>query len=265
LEEKLEEREREISELRRRGRGGEGNGGGGDNAALRDAEADNAMLVDELENMKALLEENTDEMDRLREIVEQRGGEGDLTTATAGSLKRRVDELEADNDELRLKLDEQVELLGLREEEKDDLADEVDALRLSIEDLQRRREAESMERSQSRAQVLEEREEREAVEDDLNSLRDKLAGVTIELQQREDEVEMKVREIEELVGEHERIVEVVEQEWRGEVEEARGQVEELRDVRAGSSQIYISFTDVFAHTGPSRTRNRIQRTPFKHL
>jgi hypothetical protein len=30
------------------------------------------MLVDELENMKWLLEENTDEMERLREIVEER-------------------------------------------------------------------------------------------------------------------------------------------------------------------------------------------------
>jgi WD40 repeat protein len=44
-------------------------------AALRDAEADNAMLVDERENMKGLLEENTYEMERLREIVEERGGE----------------------------------------------------------------------------------------------------------------------------------------------------------------------------------------------
>jgi hypothetical protein len=57
------------------------------------------------------------------------------------------------------------------------------------------------------------------VEDDLNSLRDKLAAATIELQQKEDEIGMKVREID---SEHHRIVEVVEQEWRGEVEEARG-------------------------------------------
>ena len=66
----------------------------------------------------------------------------------------------------------------------------------------------------------------------MNSLRDKLAAATIELQQREEEVEMKEREIEELVGEHDRIVEVVEREWRGKVKEAREQVEELRDVSA---------------------------------
>jgi hypothetical protein len=66
---KLEELEREIRELRKRRVGGEGD------AALRDAEADIAMLVDELENMKGLLEENTYEMERLQEIVEECGGE----------------------------------------------------------------------------------------------------------------------------------------------------------------------------------------------
>ena len=84
-------------------------------------------------------------------------------------------------------------------------------------------------RSESRSLVLEEREEREAVEDDMNALRDRLAAVMIELQQKEDEVEVKSREIEDLVAEHQRIVEVVEDEWRGEVEEARVQVEELKD------------------------------------
>jgi hypothetical protein len=47
------------------------------------------------------------------------------------------------------------------------------------------------------------------VEDDLNSLMDKLAAAAIELQQKKDEFGMKVREIDELVSEHDRIVEVV--------------------------------------------------------
>ena len=101
----------------------------------------------------------------------------------------------------------------------------------SIEDIQRRREAESIERSESRAQILEEREEREAVEDhdDLNAIRTKLAATTMELQQKEDELDLK--EIDNLIQEHDRVVDVVEQEWRGEVEEARSQAEELEDVR----------------------------------
>ena len=94
-------------------------------------------------------------------------------------------------------------------------------------------------RSESRSMVLEEREEREAVEDDLNALRDRLAAVMIELQQKEDEVEVKSKEIEDLVAEHQRIVEVVEDEWRGEVEEARVQVEELKDASLFLSLIFL--------------------------
>jgi len=82
------------------------------------------------------------------------------------------------------------------------------------EDIQRRREAESIVRSESCAQILEEREEREAVEDDLNTIQDKLAAATIELQQKEDELDLKNREIDDLIQEHGRVVDVVEQEWR---------------------------------------------------
>jgi chromosome segregation ATPase len=103
-------------------------------------------------------------------------------------------------------LEEQDEAITQREDKTEDLADEVEALRLDIEEMQRCRDAESIERSQSHAQILEEREEHDAVEDDLNSLRDKLAAATIELQQKEDEIEMKVREIDELVSEHDRIL-----------------------------------------------------------
>ncbi|KAJ7441429.1 hypothetical protein FB451DRAFT_1441318 [Mycena latifolia] len=59
--------------------------------------------------------------------------------------------------------------------------------------------------------ILEEREEREAVEDDLNAAWDKLAAALIELQQKEDELEMKIAEINDLVAEHERIVAIHEE------------------------------------------------------
>jgi len=235
LEEKLEERERELRELWRRKSGFDD-----DDAvvvvALREAEARNADLEDELENARGLLEENVDGIERLRELVERRGGGDQSANESMGPegwrerLKRRVGELEADNQELLARLEHNAELIARREEEKEDLADDVDALRLELEDMQRRREAESIERSESRAQILEERE-REAAEDDLNAVRDKLAALMIEMQQKEDELDMKNKEIEELVTEHQRIVEVVEDERRGEVEEARSQVEELRDVR----------------------------------
>ncbi|KAI0074706.1 hypothetical protein K474DRAFT_1601108 [Panus rudis PR-1116 ss-1] len=194
LEEKLEERELEIRELRRR------RASGADDNALREYEMRNAQLEEELENARGLLEENMEEMERLREIVEQRDEEEERDSG--GRFRKHIDDLERENDELRARLEEQDAMLA----------------------------PESIERSQSRAQILEEREEREAVEDDLNAVRDKLAAAQIELQQKEDDIEMKNREIEDLIAEHERIVEQVQDEWRGEVDEARGQVEELRDV-----------------------------------
>ncbi|KAJ7713473.1 hypothetical protein DFH07DRAFT_1068670 [Mycena maculata] len=225
LEEKLEERDRELRELRRRAADDSAD------ALLADR---NAELEDELDNMRGLLEDNMDELERLRDIVERRD--------TETPDPNRVASLEADN----------AELLA-RAEERDDLADLVEQLRLENEDLaQQLQRAEALERSESRAMILEEREEREAVEDDLNAARDKLAAALIELQQREDELEMKNSEIDELVAEHERVVAVVEEEWRGEVEEARGQVEELRDVLAEreseSKDLRLNISELEANT-----------------
>ena len=104
-------------------------------------------------------------METLRDIVEQRGGADAFhgSASSVGALKRRVVELEGDKEDLRAKLDEQAETITQREEEKNYLTDEIEVLRRHIEELHRRREAESLERSQSRVQILEEREEREAV------------------------------------------------------------------------------------------------------
>jgi hypothetical protein len=97
------------------------------------------------------------------------------------------------------------------------------------------------------------------VEDDLNSLRDKLAAATIELQQG-IEVEMN-REIEELAGEHESIMGVFEQEWTGEVEEAGGQFEEFRDVSPPLLfPLFCAGTDSsFFSSGTSRTESGIKK------
>ena len=131
----------------------------------------------------------------------------------------------------------------------DDMRDQLAAVMLELQQKEeeldfKAREIEDLVvgRSESRSMVLEEREEREAVEDDLNALRDRLAAVMIELQQKEDEVEVKSKEIEDLVAEHQRIVEVVEDEWRGEVEEARVQVEELKD-----ASLFLSFVYFWAY------------------
>lgn len=242
LEEKLEERDRELKELRRRY-----SGQSDDDEMFRELEARNTELQEQNDGAKAIIEENLEEIERLKEIIERRGdvslAESSSGEGRRGRLKRRVEELVAENEELHVRLDEHAEIIAQREDEKEDLQDEISSLRLEIEDIQRRREAESLERSESRAQILEEREEREAVEEDLNALRDKLAAAMIELQQKEDDVDFKTREIEELVAEHQRIIEVVDNEWRGEVEEVRNQVEELRDVRLFHYEISLD-----AHT-----------------
>ncbi|KAF6764547.1 hypothetical protein DFP72DRAFT_1163472 [Ephemerocybe angulata] len=188
------EREKEL-EQRRSGRTGDD--------ALREAEARNAELEDELDNVKGLLEDNMDEIDRLKNIVQQRGSD-------------KAEELENENYELREKLRAQDDLVSQLQDDRDDLQDALTELQLRLEELESRRHAESIERSQSRAALLDEQEAHEELEDEVNQLRDRVAALMIELQGKEDE----------------RVVDVVEDEWRGEVEEARGQADELKDVLA---------------------------------
>ena len=219
LEALLEKRERE---LRRR----LSSESGQDDAALRDAEERNAELEEELENVRHLLEENMDELERLKDIVEQRGED-----STGGDGGRRIAELQEEISDLKAALEEHADALAQHDEDKEELLDQNEALRLQIEDMERRREAEGVERSESRAMILEERSSREAIEDDLNVLRDKLAAANIEVQQKDDELSFKNQEISELVSEHRSILDDVEGEWKGEVDEAKTQIEELRDVR----------------------------------
>ncbi|KAK0497772.1 hypothetical protein EDD18DRAFT_118660 [Armillaria luteobubalina] len=222
LEEKLEEREREIRELRRR-QGGRGH----------EHEA-------ELEEARELLEESNVEIERLREMLEARDDEpGD------SRLKERVAELEAANEEWQQRMQS---VADEYEEEKQELVGSIESMGVKIEQLQHRNEAQMQERSESRAMMLDEREHREAVEDDLNEVKDRLAAALIELQQKEDEVEVKNEELDNLVVQHENIVE----QWRGEVEETRGQVEELRDVLAErdaeSKDLRLNINELEANT-----------------
>lgn len=82
----------------------------------------------------------------------------------------------------------------------------------------------------SRAQILEERQEREGLEDVHNELRDKLAASTIELNQKDDELQIKDQEMEEFVAEHDRIIVAMEDEYGAELERAKRDVKELQDV-----------------------------------
>ena len=75
------------------------------------------MLADGLRNMKGLLEENADEAGWLQDIVKELG-----FSSPSIALKRCVEQLEGENDDLRAKLGERVEVIMPREDEKEDLA-----------------------------------------------------------------------------------------------------------------------------------------------
>lgn len=250
LEERLAERERELKELRRRkGYGVESEGkirqlemaveerslelrgfrGAAQEIRELELELDDTREAlrlkdkelmqkdDELENVRRLLQDNNDEFERIRTQAEGAPSTSLRIEARQGAsgLEREVADLEAEKEQW--------------EDDRDVLLDEIGILRGQIEDLQRRREAESIERSTSRAMLLDQEEERAAVEEDLNTMRDKYAATQIELQQREDDLEMKEREINDLVDEHRRIIQQVEEDYRAEFTDLN---QELADVKA---------------------------------
>jgi len=71
----------------------------------------------------------------------------------------RLEGLEGENEEFWARLDEHGEITQ-KEDGREDLMDEIGGLQLELKDLHRKREAELFE---SRAQTLEEKEEREMI------------------------------------------------------------------------------------------------------
>ncbi|KAF9045716.1 hypothetical protein BDZ89DRAFT_1058679 [Hymenopellis radicata] len=243
LEDKLREREMELKDLRRR----QQNGSVNDERAME--------LEEQLEEARELLVENNGEIERLRDMIEQGDSGGDY------ALRKRVAELEDANKQWQ---DRMFEMTEDHEEEKGELMDSIESLGLKIEQLQDRNAAELQERSQSRAMILDEREHREQVEDDLNDTKDKLAAALIELQQKEDEVDVKNDELDNLLAQHDQIVE----QWRGEVEEARQQVEELRDVIAErdteSKDLRLTISELERNTEDLHSKFEVALAHLEH-
>jgi chromosome segregation ATPase len=266
LEERLAERERELKELRRR----QGYGVGSEDKIrnlelaveersleLRDfrrtaqemreleLELDDARealrLKDqelfrkdmELDHVRQLLQDNNDEFDRIRSQAEGVPSTSLRIEARQGTseIQRQVADLEAEKEQW--------------EDDKDLLLEEIGILRAQIEQLERRREAESIERSTSRAMLLDQEEERAAVEEDLNAMRDKYAAAQIELQQRDDDLDMREREINDLVDEHGRILQQVEDDYRAEAADLN---QELADVRAQLDHTRLELDHLEAET-----------------
>ncbi|EIW73667.1 hypothetical protein TREMEDRAFT_26645 [Tremella mesenterica DSM 1558] len=176
-------------------------------AKLEDTEASEVIwrkkaeeLEGELEGAKGTLEDQTEEMERVREAAD-----------------RARDELE------RMQL-EKSELggsvgLGKGREAKllqkvADLEKEHAVLQQELEDVRNRGGS----------------ADADELEDQINSLRDKLAAAQIDLDRRDQEIEELNAEIEAKIRDHEAEIQQVEADWRDEVIEARAQVDELKDV-----------------------------------
>ncbi|PCH38489.1 hypothetical protein WOLCODRAFT_115591 [Wolfiporia cocos MD-104 SS10] len=183
LEEKLGEREGEIRELRRRRAVNPGDD------VVRDLEARNADLEEDLENVRGLLEENTDEIERLKDLLEKRGGD-----PRGEEWQRRAEEVEEENEDLHAKIDELEEL-----------------------------------RSNSAIQILGERREHAAAMDNMSALQDKLVALQIELQQKEGELDLKEQQMEEQLEQHKQAIEMLDEDWKADLKEAAEQNQDLRD------------------------------------
>jgi chromosome segregation ATPase len=205
-------------------------------------------LEEELKNV-CHLEENMDELEWLKDIVEHRGED---TNSSSG--QQRITMLQEEMKDLKAALEEHVGVLAQCENEKEELLDRNEALHLQIEDLEHHWEVENIEHSQSHAMVLEECKSCEAIEDDLNMLHDTLTAASIELQQKDDELSFKSQEINKLISEHCSILNDIKGEWKGEVDEAKAQIEELHDV-CYYPHCLLSECGlmVFLYSGPCRT------------
>ena len=134
-----------------------------------------------------MLQEQVDKIQRLE--LSGRGAEDLANNA-------RIRDMEADIEELNEQLDERNEIIVMREDECEDAMNKIEELKRYVDALERRREEDVViERSESRAQILEEREEREAIEHDLNAVRDRLSAKDIELSQKDDEISQLQSEI----------------------------------------------------------------------
>ncbi|KAG9049402.1 hypothetical protein FS837_010342 [Tulasnella sp. UAMH 9824] len=192
FERELDEKDEEIRELKKRLKVAEGSKlSSSSNPTLKRLQDDNAALLerqadleDQLERRRVDLEETNEEMENLRAAFQQRVDENEND-----STRRRIKDLERINEELEKQLADCEAELKNQAEEDALLREDLDQLAAQLEESERRRQADAVERSVSRAEIIEEREEREALEQNANEFRDKLAAATIELEAKEDEID----------------------------------------------------------------------------
>ncbi|KAG8930066.1 hypothetical protein FRC03_012953 [Tulasnella sp. 419] len=183
-------------------------------AQLRD-DYDNLMarqseLEDELLTAKTALQESTEEIQTIESEYDQY-----RNAVESSSERQKIEELHGTIEAM----DRQLQLL---EDERDSLADDLARLHAEFNESERRRQLDIADRSASRAEALEEREEKESLERNNNEIRDKLALAKIELSQRELELETSMRQIEEQND--------IEEQWRETCEKLEDENDRLKQV-----------------------------------
>ncbi|KLO19711.1 hypothetical protein SCHPADRAFT_864804 [Schizopora paradoxa] len=201
-EDRIAQLEQELRDARRR----KGSSSHADESLLQrqneELEHVRDELEEEVENLREALHNRDVEMDELREELERGARPRDSSNGVA---HERVEQLEAEVDELQAQLEDCNREMQKMGNDNDELEDINEGLRLQLVDMERRLERDMAERSESRAQILEERDEREELERSHNDLRDKLASSTIQLNSVEDELQIKEQALQEMEEDQHRL------------------------------------------------------------
>lgn len=190
-----------------------------------EAQAEIDRLREELQMEKDKAAQSRSEIDRMQNRLQG----ATSRAADMDGLEREVEELEKENAQLRSQVNAQVTMLSARNDEKDQLYDEIEALKQDVLALEAE-SASSRDRRGSGAShgsdVVQE------LEDELNAYRDKLAAAMLDLQNREKEVVELNAELDEQDSTHGRAVE----QWKTALEEARRDKDQLTDALAERDQ-----------------------------
>ena len=181
LEGELQLRDDEIKQLKKQLREAKSGPLASSSSSTRKLQDDNAVLAErnaeleeEQERRAVMLEETTDELENLRRILDE------------DEYRQRSEELEAVNKELEDRLEEYQLALRDRDDEIDLMNEQMQGLGAQLEEAQLQAHHT---RSESRAQIYDEMEDRERLQKQLDDHRDKWAAINIELETKENEMD----------------------------------------------------------------------------
>lgn len=162
LQEQTSDLEEQL-DFERREKRAQNEAGSGDNDELLEA---NANLRETVDILRAQLEDTNNEMVRLRGSLELRSSRASsVASSRIQELEDEIERLANEGNEREREYRSALDALDAQGDELDRERDERRKLELEVERLEWDRDRATHERSESRAEVLEEREEREAVEE----------------------------------------------------------------------------------------------------